>query len=186
MSVRYWRKVQWYRTSAIYRLKNRREALYNILIEFGIPRKLVGLIKICLNETYSRVRIGKKLSDKFSIENGLKQGDALSSLPFNFALKYAIRRAKERERFTSAVFIEAEGTDREPVALNVGVGDPLCWMRLGERPSVRQQWCRPCRPSTQGSGIQPGVREDTLRFSFLSFKTYYLIYYFGCNLFYLF
>jgi hypothetical protein len=31
-----------------------------------------------------------------------------------------------------------------------------------------------------------GVREDTLRFSFLSFKTYYLIHYFGCNLFYLF
>jgi hypothetical protein len=29
----------------------RREALYNILIEFGIPRELVGLIKMCLNET---------------------------------------------------------------------------------------------------------------------------------------
>jgi hypothetical protein len=53
----------------------RREALYNILIEFGIPRKQVGLIKMCLYETYSRVRIGKNLSDKFSIENGLKQGD---------------------------------------------------------------------------------------------------------------
>jgi hypothetical protein len=37
----------------------RREALHNIFIEFGIPRKLVGLIKMCLNETYSRVRIGK-------------------------------------------------------------------------------------------------------------------------------
>jgi hypothetical protein len=47
----------------------RREALYNI---FGIPRKLVGLIKMCLNETYSRVRISKNLSDKFTIENGLK------------------------------------------------------------------------------------------------------------------
>jgi hypothetical protein len=34
----------------------RRAALYNILIEFGIPRKLVRLIKMCLNETYSRVR----------------------------------------------------------------------------------------------------------------------------------
>jgi hypothetical protein len=44
----------------------RREALYNILIEFGIPRKLVRLIKMCLNETYSRVRIGKNLSDKFT------------------------------------------------------------------------------------------------------------------------
>jgi hypothetical protein len=37
----------------------RREALYNILIESVISRKLVGLIKMCLNETYSRVRIGK-------------------------------------------------------------------------------------------------------------------------------
>jgi sorting nexin-29 len=64
-----------------------REALYNILIEFGIPEKLVGLIKMCLNETYSRVRIGKNLFDKFSIENGLKQGHALSPLLFNFALE---------------------------------------------------------------------------------------------------
>jgi hypothetical protein len=51
----------------------RREALYNILIEFGIPRKLVGLIKMCLSETSSRVRIGKNLSDKFIIQNDLKQ-----------------------------------------------------------------------------------------------------------------
>jgi hypothetical protein len=34
----------------------KREVLYNILSEFGIPRKLVGLIKMCLNETYSTVR----------------------------------------------------------------------------------------------------------------------------------
>jgi hypothetical protein len=50
---------------------------------------------MCLNETYSRVRIGKNLSDKFSTENGLKQGDALSSLLFNFALEYTMTRVKE-------------------------------------------------------------------------------------------
>jgi hypothetical protein len=45
----------------------RREVLYNILIEFRVPMKLhvVGLIKMCLNETYSKVRIGKYLSDTF-------------------------------------------------------------------------------------------------------------------------
>jgi hypothetical protein len=34
----------------------RREDFYRILIEFGIPMKLVRLIKTCLNETYSSVQ----------------------------------------------------------------------------------------------------------------------------------
>jgi hypothetical protein len=41
------------------------------------------------------VRIGKYQSEKSPIQNGLKQGDALSPLLFNFALKYAIRRVQE-------------------------------------------------------------------------------------------
>jgi hypothetical protein len=68
--------------------------LYNILIEFGIPIKLVRLIKMCLNENYSKVCRGKHLSDEFPIQNGLKQGDALSPLLFNFALEYAIRKVQ--------------------------------------------------------------------------------------------
>jgi len=72
----------------------RREVLYKILIEFCIPGKLVRLNKTSLTETYSRVRVGKNVSDRFPIRNGLKQGDALEPLLFNFVLQYAIRRVQ--------------------------------------------------------------------------------------------
>jgi len=56
--------------------------------------KLVRQIKMCVNETYSRVQVGKHLSDMFPVRNGLKQGDALSPLLFHFALECAIRRVQ--------------------------------------------------------------------------------------------
>ena len=49
-----------------------RVVLYKILIEFGIPRNLGRLIKMSLTETYSRVQVGKNVSDRFPIRNGLK------------------------------------------------------------------------------------------------------------------
>jgi len=72
----------------------RREVLYNILLEFGTQTEPLSLIKMCLTEMYSGVWVGKNLSDIFPIRNGLKQGDALSPLLFNYALEYAMRRVQ--------------------------------------------------------------------------------------------
>jgi hypothetical protein len=49
------------------------------------------------NKNDSTVHIGKNLSGKFPIQNGLKQGDTLSPFFFNFALEYAIRRLQENQ-----------------------------------------------------------------------------------------
>jgi hypothetical protein len=53
--------------------------------------EMVQLIKMCLNETYSRVRVHKHLSERLRFKNGVIKGDALSPLLFNFTLEYAIR-----------------------------------------------------------------------------------------------
>jgi len=72
----------------------RREILYNILSEYVIPKKLVRIIKMCLNEIHCRVQVGKYFSAIFPVRNGLKKGDALQPLLFNCASKYAIRRVE--------------------------------------------------------------------------------------------
>jgi hypothetical protein len=61
-------------------------------VEFGVPLQLVRLIR--MSDTYSKVRIDKHLFDNFPIQNGVKQGDALLPLLFNFALEYATSKTR--------------------------------------------------------------------------------------------
>jgi hypothetical protein len=50
-----------------------------------------------LKQTYNKVHTGKYLSDAFPIQNDLKQGDALSPLLFNSALKCVMKKIKENK-----------------------------------------------------------------------------------------
>jgi hypothetical protein len=52
---------------------------------------------MCLNETFSKVHIGKHFSNSFPAQNGLEQRDALSPLLFNAALEHAIRKVQENQ-----------------------------------------------------------------------------------------
>jgi len=77
--VKYYIKmvIQWNRASPVYGLQDRlcfsrREALYNIVTEFGITVNMVRQIKLCLNATYSRIWVGRHLFEMFPFKDGLK------------------------------------------------------------------------------------------------------------------
>jgi hypothetical protein len=74
-----------------------RKVLENILIEVGIPMKLVRPIKMCLNQTHRKVHTGKHLSDPFPIQNGLKKWRCFISTAFQLCFRICIRRIEENQ-----------------------------------------------------------------------------------------
>jgi hypothetical protein len=52
---------------------------------------------MCSNETYTKITVCKDLFHIFLIQNGLKQGDALSPLLLNFSMEYATRKVQENQ-----------------------------------------------------------------------------------------
>jgi hypothetical protein len=53
-----------------------------------------------------KVCIVKHLFDTFPIQSGLKQGDALSPLLFNFALGYGIRKIQKKKKTPGRIEIK--------------------------------------------------------------------------------
>jgi len=72
-----------------------RDQLWIALANLGIPNKLIRMIKICNSNTLCKVRCQGELSPHFQVKLGLKQGDALSPILFNLALKKVVRDVGE-------------------------------------------------------------------------------------------
>jgi len=67
------------------------------MYEFGFPKKLIALTKMCMENTKYRVRIQNVTSGTFTVETELKQGNALSPILLNLALEKVVRILQDNE-----------------------------------------------------------------------------------------
>jgi hypothetical protein len=67
------------------------------MYEFGFPKKLIALAKLCMENTKYRVRTQNVTPETFTEETGLKQGDALSPVLFNLTLEKVVRILQDNE-----------------------------------------------------------------------------------------
>lgn len=69
-----------------------RDNLFNALIGFRVPSKLIRLVRMTLKNSNAKVLVSGKVSHEFPITSGVRQGDALSATLFNLALHDVIRK----------------------------------------------------------------------------------------------
>ena len=71
-----------------------RVKLYDAMSSFGIPAKLIRLVKMTMTTVTCQVKVHGKLSRPFATTIGLRQGDGLACLLFNLALERTIRDSR--------------------------------------------------------------------------------------------
>ena len=81
-----------------------RVKLYDDMSSFGIPAKLIRLVRMTMINVTCQVRVVGKLSGPFATTKGLRQGNGLACLLFNMALERAIRDS--RVETTGTIFYE--------------------------------------------------------------------------------
>ena len=63
-----------------------RESLSRILRHYGIPQKMLNVIKILYTDVQCQVACNNHMSDSFSVKSGVKQGCILSPFLFTLAI----------------------------------------------------------------------------------------------------
>ena len=61
-----------------------RQALWKVLEKYGVPEKMLNVVKSFHEGMHAEVRVGLTVTDRFEVQNGLRQGCTLAPTLFNF------------------------------------------------------------------------------------------------------
>ena len=74
-----------------------RPSMWMLLKLYGIPNKIIDVIKSTFEGSKSCVRVRQENTDWFEILTGVRQADVLSSLLFNIVIDYTLRKLQQVE-----------------------------------------------------------------------------------------
>ncbi|CAH1253046.1 Hypp1070 [Branchiostoma lanceolatum] len=75
-----------------------RSTLWNILDHYGIPTKIISMVKVFYNNFQAQVTHGGDLTEPFNMTTGVRQGCLLSPLLFITALDWVMRETTKEGR----------------------------------------------------------------------------------------
>lgn len=65
--------------------------LWNVMVKLEIPNKIVRMVKTWVQKSWCRIKFNTEISKEFTVTTGIRQGDALSPILFNFAFESFVR-----------------------------------------------------------------------------------------------
>ena len=75
-----------------------RQALWKIPSHYGIPDKLISIVKMLYVDFHAKVLSGSSLSEELKLHTGVKQGCLLSPLLFTFCIDWIMKRTTTIKR----------------------------------------------------------------------------------------
>ena len=90
------------------------QTLFEILLAYGIPKRLVEAIKLSYNSLKAKIKSPDGETEYFDIHAGVMQGDTLAPYLFVITLDYAMRQAINGRENELGFTIQPRKSSRNP------------------------------------------------------------------------
>ena len=70
----------------------KRDKILESLIQYKIPRKLIKLVNLTLENTMAKVKVNNTHTSEFRVESGVKRGDPFSPTLFSLVIDTVLKK----------------------------------------------------------------------------------------------
>lgn len=121
--------------------KIRHDYLWDTLNKFDLPDIFTNTVKSLYENAYTQVAINGMMSEPFRVTRGVRQGDPLSCLLFDMAIKPLVCKIRQSETIEG---LNIPGL-QENIKINLFADDPTLYLNKNDRldlvETILDEWC---------------------------------------------